>query len=328
MRGNPVAWRERCVNGIAPLAWMRLMPRWPAVIAVFVVSAGGFALLALRALPPGVNPWTVVETHGPIGLFAEIRQLDSSMKVACVAYHGAIALLLQVLLVATRASGCVTEERENGTWDGLLLTPISTKQIVGGKFWGIVRALLPYMAANALAILAVTAPLGGFAIVWGICSVIVSFVAVGWTAAMGIYWSSHLQSTWRSLLVTLTACFITANALALLSAILGGFLGFVVGFVVILEVALGGPPVDDAVVFATSCLVPTAIAWAGFCWLIGRETLLQGAVARINTVDRTRVARGFTRDYINWRLDRSEERRRDKIAKQTADPVQIVDDES
>src|SRR5207302_7019896 len=76
MRGNPVAWRERCVQGIAPLAWMRLMPRWLALAAVTLGSLGGLLFFALRALPPGVNARTVFEQHGWVGVLQELRQIS------------------------------------------------------------------------------------------------------------------------------------------------------------------------------------------------------------------------------------------------------------
>ena len=135
MRGNPVAWRERCVQGIAPLAWMRLMPRWLALAAVTLGSLGGLLFFALRALPPGVNARTVFEQHGWVGVLQELRQISEVAVPEILALHGGVVLLLLVLLVAIRASGCITDEREKGTWDALLLTPITSKQIVHGKFW-------------------------------------------------------------------------------------------------------------------------------------------------------------------------------------------------
>jgi len=97
---------------------------------------------------------------------------------------------------------------------------------------------------------------------------------------------------------------------------------------VLIDAMVAGPggPGGDVVVMI-GFLLTWSVVWAFVAWLVV-QNVLRLAVQRINTHDRTRVAKGFSRDYINWRLDRSEERRREKIAEKIADPVPIVDDEA
>jgi len=327
MLGNPVAWRERCVQGIAPLAWMRLMPRWPALVAVTLASTGGLIFFAVRALPPGVNARHVFDQQGWMGFLQELRRISEFAAPEILAWHGIVVLLPLVLLVAIRASGCITEEREKGTWDALMLTPISTNQIVHGKFWGIVGAFLPYLIAITLSVGVVSVPLGIYGIVCGLFAITALFIVSVWTAAFGVLCSAHSQSSWRSLLVTLAACIVTVNGASLIGALAGGCAGMTLSFLVLIDAMVAGPggPGGDVVVMI-GFLLTWSVVWAFVAWLVV-QNVLRLAVQRINTHDRTRVAKGFTRDYINWRLDRSEERRREKIAEKIADPVPIVDDE-
>ena len=328
MRGNPVAWRERCVQGIAPLAWMRLMPRWPALVAVTLASAAGLIFFAVRALPPGVNAQHVFDQQGWLVFLQELRRISEFAAPEILAWHGVVVLLPLVLLVAIRASGCITEEREKGTWDALMLTPISTKQIVHGKFWGIVGAFLPYLVAIALSVGVVSVPLGIYGIVCGLFAVTVLFIVSVWVAAFGVLCSAHSQSSWRSLLVTLAACIVTVNGASLIGALAGGCAGMTLSFLVLIDAMVAGPggPGGDVVVMI-GFLLTWSVVWAFVAWLVV-QNVIRLAVQRINTHDRTRVTKGFSRDYINWRLDRSEERRREKIAEKIADPVPIVDDEA
>jgi hypothetical protein len=45
-----------------------------------------------------------------------------------------------LLLVVTRAATCVSAERERGTWDSLMATPLSTGAVLGGKLLGALLA--------------------------------------------------------------------------------------------------------------------------------------------------------------------------------------------
>jgi ABC-type transport system involved in multi-copper enzyme maturation permease subunit len=107
--------------------------------------------------------------------------------------QGWVVWLLLTLIVGVRCSGSITGERERGTWDGLMTSPLSPGQIVRGKLRGILRGTWPYLfaywlgagllasymtSANAEVILA------GTAIGAGIGTLLAVFVphAVWWVA--------------------------------------------------------------------------------------------------------------------------------------------------
>ncbi len=305
VRGNPVAWRERCVLGIAPAAWMRTLPRWPGVALVALASAAGFAWLTYRALPPGttladltLDPWLHVHP-----------MIDDDAALAVVRTHGLTALLLLTLLVAIRASGSIAEERERATWDGLLLTPISTRQIVRGKFWGILRAGLPYLAAYAVGTVPLSWLIGLPAVFDALAVVAALFFAAAWVAAIGVYCSACLRQSWRSLLLTLAASYVGG---AVILAPVGSAAGATVGcFLLVLQfidrLAGGGAGPDKVFGYIVGCsmlLAAGTVAWC-FVW-----NTLRWAEDRINKHERTKVLKGAYDFLIHGTMRRIEERER------------------
>jgi ABC-type transport system involved in multi-copper enzyme maturation permease subunit len=124
---NPVLWRE----------WHRRRPsRWSRVVwAIYALLAAACSLLALRE-------WARMPRGGPGGEFPGLVN----------AFQVAIGLLL--LSVASATS--LAEERLRGSLDVLLATPLSTRTILWGKWYGAFRpvprlAILPLGVACCLA---------------------------------------------------------------------------------------------------------------------------------------------------------------------------------
>jgi ABC-type transport system involved in multi-copper enzyme maturation permease subunit len=124
--GNPVLWRE----------WHRRRPsRWSvAVWGLFSVLSGGFSL------------WAIVNAlgGGPMG----VRETGAVLNGVQVAAG--------LLLLSVTAATTLAEERQRGGLDVLLATPLSTRSIVLGKWWGAFRGIplltvLPVLIAAALA---------------------------------------------------------------------------------------------------------------------------------------------------------------------------------
>jgi ABC-type transport system involved in multi-copper enzyme maturation permease subunit len=124
--GNPVLWRE----------WHRRRPsRWSvAVWGLFGVLSGGCSL------------WAIVEAlHGTGPGGREMAAVISGVQVSA-----------GLLLLSISAATSLAEERQRGGLDVLLATPLSTRSIVLGKWWGAFRgvpplAVLPALIAAALA---------------------------------------------------------------------------------------------------------------------------------------------------------------------------------
>jgi ABC-type transport system involved in multi-copper enzyme maturation permease subunit len=321
LRGNPVAWRERYLQGIAPVAWMRLLPRWVGLLAFFSASAAGLSGLIIQVLPARFR------NQGLEGVWDGFHHVTPGMAENIIHTYGAVGLSVLWVLVAIRASSCVTEEREKRTWEVLLLSPISTGQIVRGKFWGIVRTFVPYMIVYAGAALGFAYFLGDYALLFATGMLLASLIALTWIAAFGIYCSAWQPTSWRSLLVTLAVSVIGTPALLLpISAGLGCAAAGAVGMLTVLE-GLAGPGGAGEDAPKIAFFVVAFLAAAGLTWMIP-QVVLRAAVEKINLKERTKVLREFTRQYIDWRIDRAEEKRRERIAQEANNPVPLLDDET
>jgi ABC-type transport system involved in multi-copper enzyme maturation permease subunit len=205
---NPVLWRERWVQGIAPLARLRAIPLGLAAGAVALSSAATLVGLALWRMPAELDPWDVA------GLRDAIREQGADWFLGAVTGQGGVVLLLVTLLAAVRASGGITEEREKQTWDTLLLTPLTTREIVRGKFWGLQAAFIPYFlayVAGTLPLIVLLCPVG--AVITGLFAVAM-VITLPWVVAAGLCCSAYLRSSWRSLLATLALCYAASALLA------------------------------------------------------------------------------------------------------------------
>jgi ABC-type transport system involved in multi-copper enzyme maturation permease subunit len=123
--GNPVLWRE----------WHRRRPsRWArAIWGLYIALAVGFSAIAV---------------HMAFGNYPGWRDMVAVIN----GFQASIGLLLLSVVSATSLS----EERVRGSLDVLLATPLSTRSIVWGKWWGAFRgvpwlAILPGLVAAALA---------------------------------------------------------------------------------------------------------------------------------------------------------------------------------
>src|SRR5262245_14351700 len=124
--GNPVLWRE----------WHRRRPsRWSvAVWGLFGVLSGGFSL------------WVIVEALN--------RALPGAPGIGGVI--SGVHVSAGLLLLSISAVTSLAEERQRGSLDMLLATPLSTRSIVLGKWWGAFRGVppltvLPVLIAAAMA---------------------------------------------------------------------------------------------------------------------------------------------------------------------------------
>jgi ABC-type transport system involved in multi-copper enzyme maturation permease subunit len=68
--------------------------------------------------------------------------------VAYLLYQvGIYSFVLATLMVGVRCSGSITGERERSTWDGLMTSPLTVRELVRGKHRGAMRATWPYLLA-------------------------------------------------------------------------------------------------------------------------------------------------------------------------------------
>jgi ABC-2 family transporter protein len=139
------------------------------------------------------------------GQFAEIGQWFSRFEPAGDSFlaQALLAMFLASLVVGIRCSGAISGEREKQTWEALLLTPLSTRNLVRGKLRGIIGASYPYLRAYAVPAVLLSI-LGGIpALVWTVVALPVTWLAMYYVGATGLWCSVRSKSSWRSLLGTL-----------------------------------------------------------------------------------------------------------------------------
>jgi ABC-type transport system involved in multi-copper enzyme maturation permease subunit len=180
---DAVFWKELHVEGVAPLASLRRVPRW---LALGLVSAGTVIGMGLLYLGDG-PPRGVMEKY--------LFQLEV----------GFLLMGVTTLVVGVRCATAITREREQGTWEGLLLTTLPTRSIIDAKFRGILWAATPYLLAYAIPALVVVALRGLYGLTDGLLVVVWAggaYLMMCWVAACGLACSARAKSSWRSLLAT------------------------------------------------------------------------------------------------------------------------------
>ncbi len=170
--------------------WHRRRPsRWSvAVWGLFGVLSGGFSLWAIvealnRALPgaPGIGG-VISGVHVSAGL----------------------------LLLSISAATSLAEERQRGSLDVLLATPLSTRSIVLGKWWGAFRGVPPLMVLPVL-IAAALATHTGFAL----GPVLIGGLVVAYGAAitsLGLALATWLPRMDRAIGLTARLCVVVTIA--------------------------------------------------------------------------------------------------------------------
>jgi ABC-type transport system involved in multi-copper enzyme maturation permease subunit len=201
---NPVQWREQYVEGLSPTRIFRLLPRGLGVLLVFIASLISSGLiLQEHFIPSGPNSdpfgdlisWALEFPRWP-------RNFSSAVCQAFLA-QAIVVLLLASLIVGIRCSGAIVGEREKRTWDALLVTPLTARELVRGKLWAVKGASYPYLAAYALPAVFCSALTVSIALFYTVAGLAVTVLAMYYMGAAGLYFSVRSKTSWRSLLATL-----------------------------------------------------------------------------------------------------------------------------
>ncbi|HEV3117151.1 MAG TPA: ABC transporter permease subunit [Gemmataceae bacterium] len=213
---EPIRWKERHVEGLAPLAVLRRIPRWIGLLVVFAGTFIGSAAIILDNIQG--HP-TLVDTLMTIAnLKFNLLTVPSGATTDYFFAQSVIALLVATLVVGLRCSGAVTGERERQTWEALLMTPLPSPHLIRGKLWGIIGASYPYLLAYAIPALLFSL-WGGFEpFFMTLLRLAVTWLAMAFVGTAGLWCSVRSKSSWRSLLGTV------------LIGYLGGFFLLVVAF--------------------------------------------------------------------------------------------------
>ncbi len=148
---NPIAWREASTRGRFASG---ILARWAfVVVGVFV------ALLLLALYHTGALP-TIVDDRGvPLPSVDVFR----SALLALLLLEVAVITLVAIYMSA----GSVSREREDGTLDLVLTTPITPRFYIWGKLQGLVRFLSMLIAVPVVTVGLVSAyAVGGYLLGW------------------------------------------------------------------------------------------------------------------------------------------------------------------
>jgi ABC-type transport system involved in multi-copper enzyme maturation permease subunit len=142
---RPMLWKELYIERVGNLG---RAGRWIGVLLVLAMGGGGLMFAGFAAWGTWAEP--------------DSGWFEWSVRESSVVFGGT-AWLVGILIpwaIGLRAAVTIASERERGTWDALLTSPLEGGEIVRGKLWGSLNALR-WLVAAALLAWTVTAAIGG-----------------------------------------------------------------------------------------------------------------------------------------------------------------------
>jgi ABC-type transport system involved in multi-copper enzyme maturation permease subunit len=277
---NPIPWKERHVDGLAPHNQLRRIPTWLAVLAVFVGTTASSLFILALFLPANLRLDQLLQNIVHLEFAQALALLTPPPTGPSPAdaffLQSLLVMLVASLVVGIRCSGAVSGERERQTWEALLLTPLTSRQLIRGKLWGIIGSSYLYLLAYALPALAFAAIAGPSAFFWTALWLAVTWLAMYFIGATGIWCSVRSRGSWRSLLWTLGIGYVGGTLVYLITTpvifILAIFI--VLGLMLVdayLQTSLGRSAANnfDQFMFpafkTASCLALAGLFW-GMAW--------------------------------------------------------------
>lgn len=198
IENEPIRWKERYIEGIAPLASLRRVPCWAGLTFVATCTVLVSVAWLWWSVPPG--PVRLQDWNDVVRLAASVNR-DRAAQAAMI--QALAVMLIGSLIVGIRCSGVISGERQEQTWEALLLTPLQTRELIQGKLWGVIGASGPYLIAYAVPAFLLSIVGGFLAECWTILGIAVTALSMYYMGAAGIWCSVRSKSSWRSLLGTL-----------------------------------------------------------------------------------------------------------------------------
>lgn len=211
---RPILWKELHIERAGSLG---RAGKWLGLIVVAYLFVGSTVLAANVAWYKFVNIQPLVADHFRVLLGEWITDSAS-----------AVSALIQ-LAVALRAAVAISSERERGTWDGLLTSPLEGKEIIRGKLWGSLYALrLLFVAALWAWTFALNC--GAMTLREYATLLILTFAIASCAAAIGVRISLTAATATKAMTITVLAWLATVVGFAILAAIVAGVIGITAMF--------------------------------------------------------------------------------------------------
>ena len=241
---DPVRWRERYVERLMPAGLKaflmpvflvpyslvafftpksasgraRLLSLWPGILTTAALTTVSCLSILWHHLPARATPQAAATALARLDVGALIAMRPDNAENA-FQLQGLVAMLAASFIVGVRCSGGITGEREGQTWEAVLLTPLSAKQLVSAKLWGVIAACYWYLLAYAVPAVLLSALAGWWALLWTVIWLAVTVLAMYFMGAAGVWCSARSKSSWRSLLGTMGVGYLVACGLYLGGAI-------------------------------------------------------------------------------------------------------------
>jgi hypothetical protein len=201
-----------------------------------------------------------------------------------------VFLFLVSLVAGVRTSGAVTGERERQTWDGLLLTPLDTWDLILDNLHGTLDVLRPYFFAFAVPATLLAFWTGIDAFIFTLSLLLLTWTAMYYMAATGLWCSVRSKGSWRSLVATLATGYGYLLVILFLIALVYLWASCGVFVFVIFLLKLMGVTLTFAVSIILSLLTSLSMSW--FLW---RASYPQLDKARAWVDEHERYGRTFVR---------------------------------
>lgn len=184
---RPMLWKELHIEKVGTLGQAG---KWIGGLLVLWLGLGSVCLAGVAAygyFRPKHSDWT-----------------DWAIQQSSIWYGGS-AIFIGYLIqwaIGLRAAVTISSERERGTWDALLTSPLNGVEIVRGKLWGSLWAL-KWLVGSALLAWSITFAMGGM--FWPeFAEQIVSLVVVGtFMSAIGVRTSLRSATATKAMGITI-----------------------------------------------------------------------------------------------------------------------------
>jgi ABC-type transport system involved in multi-copper enzyme maturation permease subunit len=203
---RPMLWKELFIERISPLG---RIGRWLGVSVGCILVGAGLGYTGLVA-------------HGALwGTESEQAAFYAEWIGLMIAGSAVMVGYLIQLAVGLRAAVAISSERERGTWDGLLTSPLEGREIVVGKLCGSLHALRWLIAAAiwawTLALICGAMPAKAYIVQ------LLNAVVIGASmAAVGVRLSLATATAAKSMALTVAAWLVLMAAFSLLALVIVG----------------------------------------------------------------------------------------------------------
>ena len=273
---DPVHWRERHVEGLAPVRTLRRFPRWLGIVLIGLTTTLSSLVILWRTMPSGTALGDVLRA----ALRFDATRLQLLLPGAEIGFliQSLVVLLLSSLIVGVRCSGSVTGEREKQTWESLLTSPLTGTEMIHGKLWGVTGASYWYLLAYGAPAVTISVLGGVLAFFWTLLWLGVTVLSMYFVGAAGLYCSARGTSSWRSLLSTLGTAYGGGALVFLVTGLLSVVpAGVLYGLLMLGDTLLGTRMAYFAAqgmnTFVTLCLIAAGGLLALFFWFLSRKLL-------------------------------------------------------